>query len=341
MVTWELLSDQRDPIEWDRNLEAGEDANVFQSYKWGEFKRASGWIPMRWVARDNGHAIVGMAQILTKTVVPGVRIGWAPGGPVFLFTGSPELDPAGTVLALVAAIEAGQGRACIRFDSHVGRNGMLAYAFNQALVRPLFRLNPGYSLNLDLAQPLDVLLKRMTSKHRYYVKKALGGNLQWKAGNDQQSVQEMVRLHTEMAEAKQLEFLKTRPQQVSKLCRVMGKNAVILTGSVENIPLTSCLVLVFGQKAFYWMAATSGKGRELSASYAMMYRLFEYLQGQGITQFDFGGVDPQSSAAEGVNHFKRGFGGELVEYLGEWEWSSSEWRRWVFNLAVHYRGSRL
>jgi lipid II:glycine glycyltransferase (peptidoglycan interpeptide bridge formation enzyme) len=116
---------------------------------------------------------------------------------------------------------------------------------------------------------------------------------------------------------------------------------VIFTGHEENVPVASCLVLLFGRKAFYRMAATGSKGREMSASYAMVYRLLEYLQAQGIRQFDFGGIAPGSPTAEGVNYFKRGFGGEMVEHLGEWEWSNSMWLRLGMNLAVRLRGIRL
>jgi lipid II:glycine glycyltransferase (peptidoglycan interpeptide bridge formation enzyme) len=341
MVTWELLGDSADASGWDRNLSAGADANVFQSYGWGEFKRVWGWCPMRWIARDQDHAVVGMVQILTKALPAWVQIGWAPGGPVFLFKGTAGLDPGDTVPALVGAIQASKRRVCVRFDSQVCREGALAYAFNQTLVRPLVQLNSGYSIRLDLGQSLDVLQKRMTPKHRYYVKKALGENLRWKAGSDQEAVQDLVQLHTEMVRAKQLESGQTRPNEIGHLCRVLGEGAVVFTGYAGDVPVTSCLVLRFGRKAFYWMAATGMRGRELSASYAMLYRLLEYLQGQGVTEFDFGGIDPRSAAAEGVNHFKRGFGGEIVEHLGEWEWSNSMWLRLGMNLAVRLRGVRL
>ncbi|MBV9866838.1 MAG: peptidoglycan bridge formation glycyltransferase FemA/FemB family protein [Abitibacteriaceae bacterium] len=79
----------------------------------------------------------------------------------------------------------------------------------------------------------------------------------------------------------------------------------------------------------------------MRASYALVNYLVEYLQQHGITEFDFGGLDPRSSAAAGVNQFKRGFGGELIEYLGEWEWASQSWLRYALNLAVWYRGSQL
>lgn len=87
----------------------------------------------------------------------------------------------------------------------------------------------------------------------------------------------------------------------------------------EGRPATSCLVLTLADKAFYLLAATGTDGRRISAAYAMVFKLFELLKSRGVTRFDFGGIDPLSPSARGVDHFKRGFGGEIVEYLGEWE----------------------
>ena len=47
---------------WNAALVRLADANVFQSHEWGEHKRASGWEPLRLVARDASGQTVGMAQ---------------------------------------------------------------------------------------------------------------------------------------------------------------------------------------------------------------------------------------------------------------------------------------
>jgi len=228
-------------------------------------------------------------------------------------------------------------RICVRFYSLLPHDCAMAYAFGQRCVRPIFLLNSGYSFCLDLHQPSDVLKKRMTSKHRYYVKKALAENVEWKVTTHSEGIRELSGLHAEMVRAKGLGSLGGSFGDVATLCRILGKQATIFTGSVNGAPVASCLVMTFGEKAFYALAATGKPGREISASYGMLYQLLEYLQGQGVTHFDFGGVNPKSPTAEGVNHFKRGFGGELVQYLGEWEWTNSEWLRWGLNLAIRYR----
>ena len=43
--------------------------------------------------------------------------------------------------------------------------------------------------------------------------------------------------------------------------------------------------------------------------------------------------------AKGVDHFKKGFGGSTVEYLGEWDWAPYEWLRRAANIAIARRFS--
>lgn len=340
MVTWELLQ-SLDPVEWDRLLSTSPDLNVFQSHGWGEFKRTCGWNPMRWIARDKDHVVVGMVQILIKIVFPGVLVGWAPGGPVCLLSKDARHVPDDFISALLEAIRTYYKRFSVRFDNYASSDSALADVFRQGLVRPFVKLNTGYSLHLNLQISLDELRARMTAKHRYYVKKSLHERLDWKAGTDDKSVQALLQLHNEMVQTKHLDSLKASSAELMNLCRILGARALIFTGYEKDDPVASCLVLLFGSKAFYWMAATGSRGRKISASYAMVYRLLEYLQAQGISQFDFGGIAPESPAAEGVNHFKRGFGGKLVEHLGEWEWASAWWLRWGMNFAVRVRSDRL
>ncbi len=341
MVSWELFLNTANYEEWDILLSNSEDNNIFQSYGWGEYKRASGWLPMRYVARNKDGAVVALAQILVKSLPVGSKIGWVPGGPVIYFPKSKEIDLAKMVRALIEKVERIGSNVFIRLNSLLLNNFDLAYTFNRYYVKPFFKLNSGYSIWLDLYEPIDVLNGKMTSHHRYYVKKGLAQNIQWRAGNDSHFVHELLILHTEMVTEKKMKSLKSNLNDISNVCHTLGKSATIFTGYLNGDAISSCLVLTFGQKAFYLMAATGSRGRKISASYAMVFNLFKHLKEKGVTCFDFGGIDPRSTGAEGVNHFKRGFGGRLVEYLGEWEWSSSEWLRWGVNLAVWQRAGRL
>lgn len=341
MVMWEQASDAWSREQWDRTLCEAHDRSVFQSYGWGEYKRASGWAPIRWVARDPGEEPIAAVQFLVKPVLSGVMVAWAPGGPVTRFPRSSEHDLDDVLASMREQCGTGGGVSYGRICSYQAGSEVLAHTFGRTFRRPLCRLTSGHTIRLDLTQTLERLMGRMRAKHRYYVKQSLTERIHWVAGNDPALVQELGRLYAEMAGDKGLNLLPSSDDDLLRLCDALREHALIVAGFVEGRAVTACLVLTFGGKAFYWRAATGRAGRELSASYAMIYQLLEHLQKLGVAELDFGGIVPRSAAMAGINHFKQGFGGEPVQYLGEWEWARSWWLRWGVNLAIRRRRDQL
>ena len=103
------------------------------------------------------------------------------------------------------------------------------------------------------------------------------------------------------------------------------KNNFLIFSVYNNDKIVSgCLILIYRDHAFYFLAASNEYGRKTFASYYMIKELFEYLGKQGIGKFDFGGITPYNPEAQGVNKFKMGFGGDIIQYIGEWEISNSK-----------------
>ena len=81
-------------------------------------------------------------------------------------------------------------------------------------------------------------------------------------------------------------------------------------------------------------AASNNEGRKANLAYAMIPILFNHLKEKGIIHFDFGGIDPANSEAKGVDHFKKGFGGEIIEHLGEWDSARISFLRFIMNIYL-------
>lgn len=341
--SWEITEaaqeGQRD--SWDSQLQSAADATVFQSCAWGEYKRRHGWNPVRCVGRDKSGKVVVMAQVLMKKMPLGIHVGWSPGGPVLQFKGwSPKV--AGKALdELLETLKKKFGRLWIRFHSHIPNEPELAYVFSGRMHRPFFKINSEFSQFFDLTLSMEEFEKSMTSKHRYYVKQSLAHGISWKHGSDEAMQADFAKVHEEMTREKGMESIRVGMEETRQIVAALEGQIVILNGYHEGEVVTSCLVQRFGNRGFYASAATGAKGREMSAAYAMVHQLFPVLKEMGLTKLDFAGLDPKTPAAYGVNHFKRGFGGALVEYLGEWECASSEWLRWGINLGIWKKGGRL
>jgi len=143
-----------------------------------------------------------------------------------------------------------------------------------------------------------------------------------------------------MSEAKRLPVGGGYAGDMDVLRRTFGDDSAILVGYAGHEPVTGCMVLMAGQTASYVLAATGDAGRKVSAAYAMVWQLLTRLKARGVACFDFGGLSPAAPGMAGVDHFKRGFGGRVVEYLGEWEFASPRCLRTVVDLVLARRGLR-
>lgn len=338
MLNWDLWKGTAE--EWDQVLLCSEDYTVFQSFAWGEYKKCANWLPLRYICTDKSGQTLGAVQLLLKKLPLGFAFLWSSGGPVFRFPNSSLGEFTDLIQGLIAEVRGDYPRSVIRFHSFEANDSELSYSFNRACLRPYFKLNSGYSIQFRIDQSAGKLRQNMTSKHRYYTKKAAGANIQWAMGTDNQLVADLSVVHQEMVNDKQLPSIGTSLGELQGMRDILGGKVQILVGYLDNIPITSCLVLIFGNKAFYMIASTRKRGREISAAYAMFEHLVMELAKRGVTDFDFGGIDPVNISAAGVNHFKCGFGGEIVAQLGEWESASSETTRAILNLAIQSRGGR-
>jgi lipid II:glycine glycyltransferase (peptidoglycan interpeptide bridge formation enzyme) len=202
-------------------------------------------------------------------------------------------------------------------------------------------LNTGFTILVDLSQlSVEDFRKQMTVKHRYYNKKARNNSCTWEVGNDLNLMTNLKLLHDQMVTDKNLASISLSETDLNAMYEQLKENILIVQGSMDNQPAVICLVLIFGTNAFYMVAAANALGRQNSASYAMIETLVSELSARGVQSFDFGGLDPVNLAAAGVNHFKSGFGGSLVEQVGEWEYSRSQLLRALVNGLIGIKGGR-
>ncbi len=335
MVMWNRFEGSSD--DWDQYLLTSKDYTIFQSHDWGEYKSFQGWIPCRYAAFDKNKRVIAMAQVLRKAIPLGFSMLWIPGGPALEFPGSSRRKLPNMLATLMATLQSDYARSLIRMHQHRAHDSELSALFAQVCKRPVFKLLSGYTIQMTPVAR-ESFLRQMTSKHRYYVKKSEREGLIWTEGRGDTDIRALNDIHQEMCDRKQLAALATSADDTRRMVEALGEGVSILTGRKEGQHVSACLTLNFGKKSFYMSAATGQEGRAISAAYAMMAELMSRLADRGITAFDFGGINPASSAAAGVDHFKRGFGGEIIEHLGEWEVAPSEWLRWGLNIALKLKG---
>jgi lipid II:glycine glycyltransferase (peptidoglycan interpeptide bridge formation enzyme) len=323
-------------IEWDNLLLSTIDYTVFQSYNWGEYNNSK-WKTIRYYCLNKNSEVIALAQLFVKKLPFKLSFIWVPGGPVFCFKNNNSLKLTNLISEFVEKISIDYPNSLIRFDKHERHNSLFSYNINKTCLRPIFKINSGYTVKFIFEENQKDFRNKMSTKHRYYTKKSSESNIEWKIGNENQKINDLINLHEEMSDNKNLSYSKLNYDDIKKMIEKFNDKVLILVGYINNSPVTACLVIIFNQKANYMHAATNEKGRTTNAAYSMFEKLACELLLNNVIEFDFGGIDPINPKSSGVNHFKCGFGGEVTELIGEWEYSRNNYVRYIINLLIRLK----
>lgn len=332
-MTWKLLSRNEAFADWNERLFGFEDFTYPQTFEWGEYRSQFGWRPYRWIATDSESNTITLLQGLLR-VYPG-RTGllWSAGGP------AGDLSFCDSNFIRILLESTGMKRLYFRF------NAMRPYRVSEVLSlrgngwkRTPAPFQSGMSMYYDLSKDDEIRYGSATKNWRHNLRRSQKYALsicQW----ENPDVNAMYALYESMQDYKQLSQQYSR-QELEKIFEQLGRYLVLFrcedeTG--EPVALRGCIIL--GAKAWDLFAATSVKGRKIYASYALFWQLTQFCKKSGVTLYDMSGIDPFSNP--GVYDFKKGTGAYPVEFLGEWEWATSEWLRWGVNWQISRRSGSL
>jgi len=333
MVRWELLNEADARETWDKALMKFPDYTLFQTVAWGEYKRALGWVPLRWVACDKNREVCAMVQGLLRRYPFNTGVVWAPGGPVG------DISACDEGLPMTILKSTGIKRAYIRFfynQEHDAKSASVLKSHNWSRAR--FPINSGLSMRYETSRDDASMLEGYSRNWRHNLRRSEKYSLivrQW----TRPDIDEMLSVYDSMQKFKNLKAQYSR-QELAGIFGKLGDKLILYRcedSSRELVGFRGCAVIA--DKAWELFAATTEKGRKVYASYALFRTLVQHCREIGVRVYDMGGVDPEHN--QGTYNFKKGTGALPVEYLGEWDWSTSGWLRAVANRAISWRNGSL
>lgn len=332
MVTWKLLSRDESLECWNERLFRFEDFTYSQSFEWGEYRSNFGQRPYRWIATNLQGEAVTMCQGLLRSYPGKTGLLWVAGGPVG------DLSSCGKDLMHTLQESTEMKRLYCRISP------MRHYSAYDALIlrglgwkRPSASILSGMTMHYDSASDEQARVSFSTKNWRHNLRRSEKYGLSTSLWENPE-IDTIYQLYTSMQDYKQLSQQYSK-LEIEKIFNGFGKSIVLYRCDDESgnpVALRGCVIL--GKKAWDLFAATSVKGRKLYASYALFWRLMKHCHENGVVIYDMSGIDP--FANPGVYDFKKGTGAKPVEYLGEWEWASSEWLRWGANWMIGRRAGR-
>lgn len=307
--------------EWDSRLsESG--GHILQSWRWGEFKRETGWQPERLcVDGPEGQA---MAQVLFRHRGP-VSLGYVPRGPIF--DGDPsalwprlrhELDRAARrhrAMSVIIEADCPAALAGVSCDRRVAPGPT--------------NIQPGRTVKVPLLED-DALLAQMHHKTRYNVR--LAGRRGVRVEVLDPAPEHIAAFYDLLTDTAGRNHFVVHPQDYyAGVLRAFGDDAALLGAwTAEGHLAAAVIVAMFGDEAIYLYGASSTKHRAHGAGMAIQFEAMRWARERGAAVYDLWGIpreDPECTAADGSHtagtsgsdwrglyHFKTSFGGEIVSY---------------------------
>jgi lipid II:glycine glycyltransferase (peptidoglycan interpeptide bridge formation enzyme) len=320
---------------WDAFVEGTEHGSYLQLAAWADVKAVNGWVARRLLAGEPGSR-VGMQLLLRRPRPLPWSFGYAPRGPVA------ESWTPGAIAELTGAIRAARpdlGRtAHVRVDPEVEadgaedpdgalREGFLAAGWQRAAT-----VQPPTSRVIDLAPPEGDLWADLRKKWRQYVNKARtnGVTVVEIAGDP---IPPFYAIYRETAaRAGFLIRVEQAYRDVYEALAPGGRARILFAVDPTGAPLASLFLVRCGRRVVEPYGGMTGPGAELRANYLLKWEAIRRAREEGAASYDLWGL-----AHPGIAHFKAGFGGREVRYIGGWDLVLDRLGRRVYTLAQDAR----
>lgn len=101
----------------------------------------------------------------------------------------------------------------------------------------------------------------------------------------------------------------------------------------EGITMSGIITTYFGNKSWYLYGASDNVYREFMPNYDIQWVAFTEAKEAGYEVYDFFGISGKTDESDplyGLYRFKKGFGGEFTEFIGEFDYVISPLGYWIW-----------
>ena len=310
-----------DKARWDSFFSSFEDPAILQSYEWGELKSLHGWKVMRIAVLIDGE-VVSAASILKRKL---------PLGPFYLFYAPRGIiwkvgfeDAFKLLLAEIKSIAFKEGGIVLKIDPQIREEDSKT---KKILTENGFKyspkqIQPRATFILDLTKSLEEIKANFEEKTRYNIKLASKKGVEVKEESTDEGVETFYSIYQETA--KRDNFLVHQIKYYRNIKKLIIDEGMskIFTAYYKGEAIASVWTFNFGKKIWYMYGASLSKARNVMPNHALHWAVILYAKENGFESYDFFGI-PSNPRPDhplwGVYKFKKGFGGEVVKYIGVYD----------------------
>ncbi len=300
--------------DWETFLQQRPETNFLQSWNWGVFHHKLGKLTFP-IGLFEGDTQIAAAMVIKEEAKRGKYLTVA-GGPILDWSRTDYLEVLCTVLKDLAKKE---GCQFVRIrpqeiDSPELRKTVQTLGFTESPMH----VTADLTLQLDLTKSEDQLLAEMRKNTRYEVRQAEKLGITVKQSEDAAEIETFYEYQLELA--KKHHFV---PFSYSFLYEQFvtfaeDHQVQLFHAFHEDKLLASAFILFYHGEAVYHYGISTPANDKLPGSYACQWAAIKWAKEQSGLRYNFWGIAPQDQPNHrfsGVSLFKRGFGGQEVQYL--------------------------
>jgi peptidoglycan pentaglycine glycine transferase (the first glycine) len=330
--------------DWDSFAGVSPMGHVLQSSQWGRLKERFGWQVARVAIEDKGQWLAG-AQVLFRPLGPRT-IAYVPKGPV---TDWADEEVVRTLLEALHHLCRQRRAILLKIEPDLAEDPTLAQRFTELGFRASPQtIQPRCTILLDLTLEPEAILARMKSKTRYNIRLSGRKGVTVREGTAE-DLPGFYRLTQLTGQRDRFGIHSQAYYETAYQLFVPQGLAKLFLATFEDQVLAGIMAFAFGQRAWYMYGASSDEHRNLMPNYLLQWEAIQWAKKRGCLTYDLWGIpDEEEEVLEreflkrsdglwGVYRFKRGFGGQVVHYLGAYDYVYSPLLYWLYNKVVSYR----
>ncbi len=325
--------------EWEGFLSQHDEANFLQSWYWGEFHKKLNKQIQR-VGFYKNDKLMGVMQSVVESAKRGKYL-TVPGGPIIDWVNKSLVDAAFSHMKIVAKE---YSCAFVRIRPQLVENEFSQKIFtdNSAKKSPM-HLTADLTSQLDITKTEEELLAAMRKSTRYEIRKAEKLGIKVTQSKDVEGIEFFYK--QQLDTAKRQKFVPFFYEFFSEQFKVFfeADKALILTARLDKKILAQAFVIFYGNEAVYHYGVSTEEGRRYPGAYLLQWEAIKEAKKRGIKKYNFWGVAPideKDHRFAGVSLFKRGFGGEDIQYLHAHDLIINS-TKYMFNFAIEFARKKI
>lgn len=316
---------------WER-FALSQHPNVFlQSWNWGKTHQILGKKVFRFGLFER-NKLVGVAQLIKEEAKRGTHL-ILPAGPVLKKWCKEYLS---ILMRAVKSLAQEERVVFVRVRPNIEKSEMNQAFFRRlGLVSAPMHLHAESTLQLDLRKPLNQLLAEMRKNTRYDIRRSEREGVKTEISHDPEEVKILYQLQMETAGRHQFVPFSEEFFEAHFRAFLDDDQIALIKATYQGVVLAIGMFVFYGDTVVYHYSGSSSKYPKIPATYAMLWRAVQEGKRRGCQIFDLWGIAPTDNPRHrfaGVTLFKKGFGGQRVDYLPAQDWplTWSYWLTYVF-----------